>query len=184
MSYVTGQRSNQLNYVPNRGINNLPQNLANKAFARFAYSARSALCVKECGCFRRNRPQTAYKYLRAHARVILTQMPARDEAAFRSGRSGESQLRLLPVNPGIIVPECCRSKSTLCVVRHAFLFCWLASKPAPISFRSRCFRRNFLARNVRALTLLTLRPSNLSVSALVKPFRSRWRTMILKFSRS
>jgi hypothetical protein len=36
---VTGQRSNQLNYVPNRGINNLAQNLANKAFARFAYSA-------------------------------------------------------------------------------------------------------------------------------------------------
>src|SRR6266851_10177547 len=27
---VTGQRSNQLNYVPSRGINNLPQNLAIK----------------------------------------------------------------------------------------------------------------------------------------------------------
>src|SRR6266446_7175143 len=36
---VTRQRSNQLNYVPNRGINNLPQNLAIKGFARFAYSA-------------------------------------------------------------------------------------------------------------------------------------------------
>ena len=27
--------------------------LRNKAVASFAYSARSALCVKECGCFRR-----------------------------------------------------------------------------------------------------------------------------------
>ena len=27
-SAVTGQRSNQLNYVPNRGINDLAQNLA------------------------------------------------------------------------------------------------------------------------------------------------------------
>jgi hypothetical protein len=36
---MTGQRSNQLNYVPNRGINNLAQNLANKGFASFAYGA-------------------------------------------------------------------------------------------------------------------------------------------------
>jgi hypothetical protein len=42
-TFVTGQRSNQLNYVPNRGINNLAQNLANKAFARFAYGALAAL---------------------------------------------------------------------------------------------------------------------------------------------
>jgi hypothetical protein len=39
---MTGQRSNQLNYVPNRGINDLAQNLANKAFARSAYSALAA----------------------------------------------------------------------------------------------------------------------------------------------
>src|SRR5947199_5124868 len=38
-SAVTGQRSNQLNYVPSRGINDLAQNLANKGFASFAYSA-------------------------------------------------------------------------------------------------------------------------------------------------
>src|SRR5260370_14384044 len=151
MSYVTGQRSNQLNYVPNRGINNLPQNLANKAFARFAYSARSALCVKECGCFGSNRTQTAYKYLRAHARVILTQMPARDEAAFRSGipkraeagRSGESQLRLLPVNPGIIVPECCRSKSTLCMAVMPFSFVgWAVSRP-PLASVQAAFEETF-----------------------------------------
>src|SRR5258706_14147644 len=42
--------------------------------------------VKECGCFRRNRPQTAYKYQRAHARFILTQISARGE-----GESGESR---------------------------------------------------------------------------------------------
>jgi hypothetical protein len=36
---ATGQRSNQLNYVPSRGINNLPENLANKTFGSFAYSA-------------------------------------------------------------------------------------------------------------------------------------------------
>src|SRR5260370_32531789 len=143
MSYVTGQRSNQLNYVPNRGINNLPQNLANKAFARFAYSARSALCVKGCGCFRRNRPQTAYKYLRAHARVILTQMPARDEAAFRSGRSGESQLRLLPVNPGIIVAEWCRNKSTLCMAVMPFSFVgWAVSRP-PLASVQGAFEETF-----------------------------------------
>src|SRR5882724_8998082 len=83
-SAVTGQRSNQLNYVPNRGINDLAQNLANKAFARFAYSARFAFLVKECGCFRRNRHQTAYKYLRAHARLILARTQARGEPVSRS----------------------------------------------------------------------------------------------------
>ncbi len=82
MSYVTGQRSNQLNYVPNRGINNLPQNLANKAFARFAYSARSALCVKECGCFRRNR--LAQSSL-AHARL-------RVDSAFHALDLGETAI--------------------------------------------------------------------------------------------
>src|SRR5258706_1042916 len=48
----------------------------------------------------------------------------------RSGRSGESQLRLLPVNPGIIVPECCRSKSTLCMAVMPFsLVGWAVSRP-------------------------------------------------------
>ena len=45
---MTGQRSNQLNYVPNRGINNLAQIIANKAFARFAYSALTALDAPDC----------------------------------------------------------------------------------------------------------------------------------------
>src|SRR6266446_5434253 len=85
-SAVTGQRSNQLNYVPSRGITvestTCRKALRNETVASFAYSARSALCVKECGCFRRNRPQTAYKSLCAHASFILTQMPARGEREF------------------------------------------------------------------------------------------------------
>jgi len=37
-----GQRSNQLTHIPNHGINELAQSLANKAFARFALSAYNA----------------------------------------------------------------------------------------------------------------------------------------------
>jgi len=62
--------------------------------------------------FPRNRPKTAYISARS-CEIILTQMPARDEAAFRSGRSGESQLRLLPVNPGIIVQNAAEQKHSL-----------------------------------------------------------------------
>ena len=47
-SAVTGQRSNQLNYVPNRGINDLAYNRANKGFARFAYSALIAWDAPDC----------------------------------------------------------------------------------------------------------------------------------------
>src|SRR6266849_5588824 len=38
-SAVTGQRSNQLNYVPTRQTTTLPENLAGQGFASFAYSA-------------------------------------------------------------------------------------------------------------------------------------------------
>src|SRR5258708_8109441 len=70
-------------------------------------------------------------------------MPARDEAAFRSGRSGESQLRLLPVNPGIIVPECCRSKSTLCMAVMPFSFVgWAVSRP-PLASVQGAFEETF-----------------------------------------
>ena len=54
-SAVTGQRSNQLNYVPNRGINDLAQNLANKAFASFAYSAPVAWFAPDCKLSWQNR---------------------------------------------------------------------------------------------------------------------------------
>src|SRR5260370_1475027 len=58
--------------------------VAKNGFASFEYGARLAFFVKECGCLRRNRPQTAYKSLCAHAEFILTQMRARGEAAFRT----------------------------------------------------------------------------------------------------
>ena len=54
-SAVTGQRSNQLNYVPSRGINDLAQNLANKGFARFAYSALVAWFAPDCKLSWQNR---------------------------------------------------------------------------------------------------------------------------------
>ena len=53
---MTWQRSNQLNYVPNRGINNLAYHLANKAFARFAYSALVAWIAYDGSRSRMNRP--------------------------------------------------------------------------------------------------------------------------------
>jgi hypothetical protein len=62
-SAVTGQRSNQLNYVPTCQINEIRNNQCLCGFARFAYDAPVALdCLKERG-FRRNRLQTAYKFL-------------------------------------------------------------------------------------------------------------------------
>src|SRR5216683_7388637 len=54
-SAVTGQRSNQLNYVPNRGFNNLAQNPTNKAFAGFAYSALVASVAPDCKLSWQNR---------------------------------------------------------------------------------------------------------------------------------
>src|SRR5260370_34804195 len=100
-------------------------------------------------------------------------MPARGEAAFRSGRGGRIETETTSSESwnyrARMLPE---QKHSL-HGRHAFLFCWLGSKPAPISFRSRCFRRNFRARNVRALTVLTVRPRNLAISALVEPSRAR-----------
>src|ERR1035441_5296406 len=63
-SAVTGQRSNQLNYVPTCQINKMRNNQCLCGFARFAYRALVALrCLKKRG-YRRNRPQTAYKFLR------------------------------------------------------------------------------------------------------------------------
>jgi hypothetical protein len=52
---MTGQRSNQLNYVPSRGINNLRQIIANNGFARFAYSALAAWIAPDCKLSWQNR---------------------------------------------------------------------------------------------------------------------------------
>ncbi len=58
-SAVTGQRSNQLNYVPTRQINEMRNRQCLCGFARFAYRAWNCLrCPKERDSCP-NRPQTA-----------------------------------------------------------------------------------------------------------------------------
>ena len=60
---MAGQRSNQLNYVPTRQINKMRNRQCLCGIARIAYNALLAFpCLKE-RCFRRNRPQTAHKFL-------------------------------------------------------------------------------------------------------------------------
>jgi hypothetical protein len=60
---MAGQRSNQLNYVPTRQINEMRNRQCLCGFARFAYRAPVALdCLKERD-FWLNRLQTAYKFL-------------------------------------------------------------------------------------------------------------------------
>ena len=64
-SAVTGQRSNQLNYVPTRQINEMRNRQCLCGTARFAYRAPVAPdCLKRRD-FWLNRPQTAYKILAA-----------------------------------------------------------------------------------------------------------------------
>ena len=61
-SAVTGQRSNQLNYVPTRQINKMRNKQCLCGFAQFAYRACNCLrCTKERDSCP-NRPQTATKF--------------------------------------------------------------------------------------------------------------------------
>src|SRR5260370_38043491 len=102
--------------------------MANKAFERFEYSARFEFRVKECGCFRRNRPQTAYKYLSAHARFILTQTRARGEPVIpmRGRPDGSGQF-------AIEIPDYERTKK-----------CGMKLRVTPLSgLYSRIFIRSF-----------------------------------------
>ena len=62
-SAVTGQRSNQLNYVPTRQINEMRNNQCLCGFAQIAYRAWSCLCCLKERDSCPNRPQTAYKFL-------------------------------------------------------------------------------------------------------------------------
>src|SRR5207253_5367372 len=62
-SAVTGQRSNQLNYVPTRQINEMRNRQCLCGFAQIAYRACSCLCCLKERDSCPNRPQTAYKYL-------------------------------------------------------------------------------------------------------------------------
>src|SRR5229473_2855390 len=60
---MVGQRSNQLNYVPTCQINKMRNRQCLCGIAQIAYRALMAFpCLKE-RCFRRNRPQTAHKFL-------------------------------------------------------------------------------------------------------------------------
>jgi hypothetical protein len=45
---MAGQRSNQLNYVPTRQINEMRNRQCLYGFARFAYNAQSALTDPDC----------------------------------------------------------------------------------------------------------------------------------------
>jgi len=59
---VTGQRSNQLNYVPTRQINEMRNRQCLCGFAQIAYLARLAsACLKERSYWQ-NRLQTAHKF--------------------------------------------------------------------------------------------------------------------------
>ena len=59
---MTGQRSNQLNYVPTRQINKMQNHQYLCGFVRFAYRAWNCLrCTKERDSCP-NRPQTATKF--------------------------------------------------------------------------------------------------------------------------
>src|SRR5258708_40230388 len=62
-SAVTGQRSNQLNYVPTRQINEMRNRQCLCGFAQIAYRAWSCLCCLKERDSCPNRPQTAYKLL-------------------------------------------------------------------------------------------------------------------------
>jgi hypothetical protein len=55
-SAVTGQRSNQLNYVPTRQINEMRNRQCLCGFAQIAYRALFARNDQDCSCFCPNRP--------------------------------------------------------------------------------------------------------------------------------
>ena len=55
-SAVTGQRSNQLNYVPTRQINEMRNNQCLCGFAQIAYIAQIAQSDPDCSYFGLNRP--------------------------------------------------------------------------------------------------------------------------------
>src|SRR4029077_13292284 len=75
-SAVTGQRSNQLNYVPTRQINEMRNNQCLCGFARFEYCACICfVCVKESNACP-NRPQTATKLRHFRALLRLQKQPA------------------------------------------------------------------------------------------------------------
>ena len=75
-SAVTGQRSNQLNYVPTRQINEMRNRQCLCGFAQFAYRAWSCLCCPKERDSCPNRPQTASKF-----RLLPASVPCVDPLA-------------------------------------------------------------------------------------------------------
>jgi hypothetical protein len=69
-SAVTGQRSNQLNYVPTRQVNEMRKNQCLCGFAHFAISCTVCLCMLKERPYWQNRLQTAYKFQRRSSPVL------------------------------------------------------------------------------------------------------------------
>jgi hypothetical protein len=88
-SAVTGQRSNQLNYVPTRQINEMRNRQCSCGFARFAYRAPVAPdCPKERDSCP-NRPQTASKFGGCTPCTLLTTL------ARLAGNTGQPRTKIL-----------------------------------------------------------------------------------------
>src|SRR5580658_9674257 len=95
-SAVTGQRSNQLNYVPTRQINEIRNRQCLYGFARFAYRAWNCLCCPKERDSCPNRPQTATKSRLSPAPVPcanpFAQTAPRDPDCSQLGRNRERNL--------------------------------------------------------------------------------------------
>ena len=75
-SAVTGQRSNQLNYVPTCQINKIRNKQCLCGYAQFAYRAWSCLCCPQERDSCPNRPQTASKFRHFRALLRFPKQPA------------------------------------------------------------------------------------------------------------
>ena len=96
-SAVTGQRSNQLNYVPTRQINKMRNKQCLCGFARLAYRAPVAPdCPKERDSCP-NRPQTASKFRRFRAVLRYPKQPEQralgDPEFCQSGQNHQQNFR-------------------------------------------------------------------------------------------
>ncbi len=75
---MLGQRSNQLNYVPTRQINEMRNRQCLRGFARFAYRAWNYLCCTKERDSCPNRPQTAPKFEPFPALLRCAKRPAQN----------------------------------------------------------------------------------------------------------
>ena len=84
MEAVQGQRSNQLNYVPTRQINEMRNRQYSYGVARFAYRAWNCLCCPKERDSCPNRPQTASKFRRFRAVLRYPNSQNRELLAIQS----------------------------------------------------------------------------------------------------